>query len=170
MLEEKDAETGMSRLEKAYQEQRLNETSRSFVPLFSGEDKTKKAPLALPGMTQYKDWKDERFKKEQELVGEEYTLGGYAKAIGESAATVSTISGTAALAGALIAAPVVGPETVVTAPVAAAVGYIAGGVGEAIAYPIRAALRKTDWGSARQFSGKLQDKLIMGAIDIDHVS
>lgn len=160
LLEQPDDE-GVSRLERAYRAQREQQTSWFGM----GEDKNLKAPAPLPGMITYKQWREGKNIEEKKKIAEgDLAWENYPSSIVKAASTVGTISGGAALVGSLI-----GPQAIaapITAPLATAIGAIAGGVGEAIAFPVRRLIRESEWGRSREFSGKLTDAAKLLALDI----
>ena len=160
LLNKKDEE-GKTRLERAYEAQREQQTSWFGF----GEDKNMKPPAPLPGMITYKQWREGKNIEEKKKVAEgDLAWSNYPESIVKAASTVGIVSGGAALTASLI-----GPQAVaapITAPLATAIGAIAGGVGEAIAFPVRRLIRETEWGRSREFSGKLTDAAKLLALDI----
>jgi hypothetical protein len=145
---------GKTRLERAYEDYRVDESSRSnFFGLGSGKSKNSKPPSAPAGMKLYSEWKKDRRAEEDVSLGKEYTPEGYLKSV-KLATTIGAYAGAgiAAVAGQL-GPQVATPEEIVTVPVAAAIGGLVTGVGETLAYPFRRLIDGTEWGRARKGKG-----------------
>ncbi len=146
-------EKGKTRLERAYEDYRVEESSRGFLFLGSGKRKSAKPPAALPGMKTYDEWKADRRAEEDVKLGEEYTGEGYIKSVKTATQIGAGIGASAAAIAGQLGPQVATPEEIVTVPTAAAIGGLVTGVGETLAYPFRKLIDSTEWGRARKAKG-----------------
>jgi hypothetical protein len=150
-------ENGESRLERAYKNYRVEESSADlpFLP-FDKPDPKRKPPAALPGMPTYSEWKAVKREQEDVRLREEggFSLPEYAREV-RDATTIGAYAGAALGVGASI--PSGGTAAPITVPVATAIGGLVAGLGETIAYPWRKYVEGTEWHRAREDRGALSD-------------
>lgn len=156
MLEHKD-EKGKSRLDRAYEDYRVEESSVGFLG-FGGRDKGAKAPSSLPGMKTYTEWKAEKRAAEDAEVGGGYSLEEHIKNTNLAVQIGAGIGATGAFIAGQMGPQIMTPEEIVTVPTAAIISGVVAGGAEAVAYPWRKFVEKTEWGRAREAKGGFINK------------
>lgn len=158
---------GVSRLGKAYEHKRLKDTERSLLTLglTKEKDQYSKAPLGMEGMLTYDEWREQKLASERAMTDTEYSQEGYIKSVTAATEFGAGFGAAAAFAAGQAGPQIAAPEEILTVPAAAAAGALIGGLSEAVAYPIRRFIEKTEWGSARKNSPKVADKAKVWAVE-----
>jgi hypothetical protein len=147
MLNKRDSKSRLTRLEQAYERKRIEDTA------FFG-DKVK-APLPLPGMPTYEEWRKQKFAEEKERTSEDFSFRNYLKSV---AGVGLASAGVGAVAGIWT-----GPGSLLSAGSGATYGVLS----EAILYPLRQiAKEKSEWVSSREYSSRLRDRLKVIGLEI----
>ncbi len=157
LLDTSGDKEGKTRLEKAYENYRHDESSRGFAFIGSGKDINSKVPSVPAGFKTYKEWKADRRAEEDAKLEQEYTLKGYIDSVKNTATLGAYLGAAGAAVAGQLGPQVVTPEEVITIPTAAAISGIVAGSAELIAYPFRKMIDKTEWGRARK-EGDWKDK------------